>query len=418
MSKDYDVIVVGARCAGSPTAMLLARRGYRVLLVDRATFPSDTLSTLIIHAPGVAALRRWGLLDDVVATGCPAVERYVFDFGAVVIAGTPHPSDGSSAAYAPRRIILDNLLVDAAGRAGVEVREGFSVEDILVEHGVVVGIRGHGPNRRPVVERARVVVGADGWNSFVARAVGAERYHEKPVLENAFYTYWSGLPVDGFTTWVRGDRGFAAIPTNDDLTLVLVGCPYAQASAFRRDIEANYLAAVEREPELAKKFHSATRAARFVGGGVPNFFRKPFGPGWALVGDAGYTKDPVTGQGITDAFQSAQWCADAVDDALTGRRSHDDAMTDYQQRRDASVLPLYEFTTQLATLEPPPPDMQQLLAAMVGNQTAMDAFVSVTAGTLSPADFFDPANIATMLASTKECPKGGLSRSRGCPAQR
>ncbi len=251
--NEYDVIVVGARCAGSPTAMQLARRGYRVLVVDRATFPSDTLSTLIIHAPGVAALRRWGLLDEVMASGCPPVERYTFDFGPVVIAGTPHPSGGSSIAFAPRRTLLDKVLVDAAVREGAEVREGFTVEEILIEAGAVVGIRGHGEGGRSVVERARVVVGADGWNSFVARAVGAERYHAKPVLEHAFYTYWSGLPVDGFTTYLRGDRGFAAIPTNDDLTLVLVGCPYAQASAFRRDLEVNYLAALGRDPEFADR---------------------------------------------------------------------------------------------------------------------------------------------------------------------
>src|SRR5918912_2195334 len=143
MPRDYDVIVVGARCAGSPTAMLLARLGHRVLLVDRASFPSDTVSTLIIHAPGVAALRRWGVLHELVASGCPAVQRYIFDFGAFVIDGTPHPWDGNAMAYAPRRTVLDKILVDAADRAGAEVREGFTVEDLIIEDGVVVGVRGH-----------------------------------------------------------------------------------------------------------------------------------------------------------------------------------------------------------------------------------------------------------------------------------
>jgi flavin-dependent dehydrogenase len=398
MSHDYDVVVVGARCAGSPTAMLLARQGHRVLLVDRSTFPSDTLSTLVIHASGVAALQRWGVLDELVASGCPPIDRYVFDFGSAVIDGTPYASDGVQVAYAPRRTVLDKLLVDAAAAAGAEVREGFTVDEILVEDGTVVGIRGHGAGGGAIDVRARVVVGADGWNSAVARTVGAERYHERPVLENAFYTYWRGLDVDAFTTFLRGDRGFAAIPTNDDLTLVLVGCPYAQASAFRRDVEGSYMAALDLEPELAKRVRAATRVARFVGGGVPNFFRKPFGPGWALVGDAGYSKDPVTAQGITDAFHSAEWCAAAIGAHLAGARDHDQAMGEYQQRRDERVLPLYELTTQLATLEPPPPEMQELLAAMAGNQAAMDAFVSVTAGSLSPADFFDPTNLAGLLA--------------------
>jgi flavin-dependent dehydrogenase len=328
MSRDYDVIVVGARCAGSPTAMLLARRGFRVLLVDRASFPSDTVSTLIIHAPGVAALRRWGVLDELVATGCPAAQRYIFDFGPFVIDGTPHPWAGSPVGYAPRRTVLDKILVDAADRAGADVREGFTVEDLVIEDGVVVGVRGHGSHRTTVVEQARVVVGADGWNSRIARAVGSEAYHDKPVLERAYYTYWSGLPVDAFTTYIRGDRGFAAIPTNDELTLVLVGVPIGQANDFKHDVEANYLAAIDREPEFAKRLRAATREDRFVGEGVPNFFRKPFGPGWALVGDASYTKDPITAQGITDAFQGAERCAAALDEALTGRRSYDAAMSD------------------------------------------------------------------------------------------
>src|SRR4051812_11286049 len=179
MTEMYDAIVVGARCAGSPTAMLLARQGHRVLVVDRATFPSDTVSTHLIHAPGVAALARWGLLDRVTGTGCPAIESYSFDFGPFAITGRPHPADGVATAYAPRRTVLDKILVDAAADAGAEVREGFTVEEVLVEDGAVVGIRGHDAGGSPVVERARVVVGADGRNSHVVRAVHPEQYHEK-----------------------------------------------------------------------------------------------------------------------------------------------------------------------------------------------------------------------------------------------
>jgi flavin-dependent dehydrogenase len=396
---DFDVIVVGARCAGAPTAMLLARHGHRVLAVDRVTFPSDTLSTLVIHGTGIAALHRWGLLDRVVATGCPPIDRYVFDFGPIVIDGTPRPCDGISTAYAPRRTVLDAILVDAAGEAGAEVREGFTIDEILVEESMVLGVRGHGDDGNTLEARARVVVGADGWNSVVARAVDAPLYHAKPVLENAFYTFWRGLRVDAFRTWIRGDRGIAAIPTNEDLTLVLVGCPYAHARSFRRDLEANYLATLALVPELAEQLRAAERVERIVGGGVPNFFRQPFGPGWALVGDAGYTKDPVTAQGITNAFESAEWCANALHEVLENGRDVDKAMRQYQELRDTRSLPLYEFTTQLATLEPPPPEMQQLLAAIVGNRAAMDDFVSVNAGTLSPEAFFDPARTETILAS-------------------
>lgn len=399
--NDYDVIVVGARCAGSPTAMLLARDGHRVLVVDRATFPSDTLSTLVIHALGVATLRKWGLLDAVTATGCPPIERYSFDFGPFIIDGSPHPVDGVATAYAPRRTVLDKLLVDAAVSAGAEIRESFTVEEIIIEDCTVTGIRGHGDDGASVVERAAVVVGADGWNSIVARAVHADRYHEKPVLENAFYSYWSDLDVDAFTTIIRGDRGFAAIPTNDDLTLVLAGCPYAQAREFRGDLERSYLATFDAEPEFAKRIRAATRETPIHGGGVPNFFRPPHGPGWVLVGDAAYTKDPITGQGISDAFHSADACAAIIHRALTGADDLAAAMAAYQQERDSRVLPLYEFTTQLATLEPPPPEMQDLLGAVAANRPAMDAFVSVNAGTLSPTQFFDPAYLGPLLGAAE-----------------
>jgi len=399
MSETYDAIVVGARCAGAPTAMLLANKGYRVLLVDRASFPSDTLSTHVIHAPGVASLRRWGLLDAVTATGCPPIETYSFDFGPFTITGTPHAHDGGSAAYAPRRTVLDKILVDAAGDAGAEVREGFSVDEIIVENGSVVGIRGRGEDGITVVERARVVIGADGRNSQVAKATRPDTYNEKPKLQWSYYTYWSDLPVDGFEIYIRPDRGWAAASTNDGLTMLVVGWPFAEAHAYKADIEANYLKTLELAPEFAERVRTATREARFAGGASRNFLRRPFGPGWALVGDAGYNKDPITAQGISDAFRDAELCCTALEQTFGGERAFDDAMSDYQQSRDAQVLPVYEFTTQLATLEPPPPEMQQLLGAVCGNPDAMDAFVSVTAGTVSPVDFFDPEHIGRVMSA-------------------
>ncbi len=399
MATDYDAIVVGARCAGSPTAMLLARAGYRVLLVDRAEFPSDTLSTHVIHVPGVAALNRWALLDRVVATGCPPMEGYSFDFGPVTISGTPRPRDGLTTGYAPRRTVLDKILVDAAAEAGAEVREHFNVDEILIEDGTVVGIRGHGDGGAPVVERARVVIGADGRNSHVAKAVGAEEYNEKPRLQWSYYTYWSGLPVNGFEIVARPGRGWGAVQTNDGLTMLVIGWPYAEANAFKADVEANYLKTLELAPEFAERVRDAKREEPFSGGAVPNFFRNPFGPGWALVGDAGYNKDPITAQGISDAFRDAELCATAVDEALTGVRSFADAMSGYRATRDAAVLPIYEFTAETATLQPPPPKMQQLLGALHGNQDAADAFVSITAGTVSPVEFFNHDNIGRIMSA-------------------
>jgi 2-polyprenyl-6-methoxyphenol hydroxylase-like FAD-dependent oxidoreductase len=397
MSTSYDVIVVGARCAGSPSAMLLARMGHRVLVVDRATFPSDTVSTHVVQAPGVAALDRWGILDKVTASGCPPVETYSFDFGPVTIAGRPRPVAGHSAAYAPRRSVLDTLLIDAADAAGAEVREGFAVDEIIIEGDTVVGIRGRDRGGRTVTERATVVVGADGANSRVVRAVAPTIYHDRPPLQAGVYTYFSGLPVDGFEIFIRPFRGFAAVSTNDGLTMVVAGWPYAEHAANKRDIEGSFYQTIEIAPEFAERVRAATRQARFAGMPVPNYFRTPHGPGWALVGDAGYSKDPITAQGISNAFRDAELCAEALHAALTDTRLFDDAMADYQSTRDADSLAMYEFTCQMATLEPPPPEMQQLFAAMAHDQEAKDDFVSVVAGTVSPAAFLDPMNIGRIL---------------------
>ncbi len=399
--NSYDAIVVGARCAGSPTAMLLARKGYKVLVVDRARFPSDTVSTHIVHPPGVSALRRWGLLDRLVATGCPPIDTYAFDFGPFTISGAPGTEE-APVAYGPRRTVLDKLLVDAASEAGAEVREGFTVEQVVVEDGRVAGVRGRGRGGEAVTEHARVVVGADGRHSLVARAVKPEQYNEKPQLLCGYYTYWSGLPMDGrFETWVRPDRGFAAWPTNDDLTVVIGGWPFAELEANRGDIEGNYLKMLELAPAFAERVRAATREARFVGTAVPNYFRKPYGPGWALVGDAGYNKDFITGHGIHDAFRDAELCATALDESFSGARPFEVAMGEYQSTRDEQVLPMYELTTEIATLEPPPPEMQQVLGAVHGNQDAMDGFARVMAGVTSPAEFFSEENAGRILAAAR-----------------
>lgn len=396
-SSPYDAIIVGARCAGSPTAMLLARMGHRVLVVDRSTFPSDTTSTHMVHAPGVAALDRWGLLDEVAGSGCPPITRYSFDFGPFTIAGTPGTSSGPGVAYSPRRMVLDTILVDGAVAAGAEVRQGFSVDEVVTEDGRVVGIRGRDARGREVVERARIVIGADGWHSRVATAVGAAHYHQVPQLQWSAYSYWRDLPVDGFETYIRPGRGWAAMATNDGLTMLVVGWPAAEAAAFKSDVERNYLATLDLVPEFAARVAGATRVERFAGGTVPNFFRTPHGPGWALVGDAGYTRDSITGQGISDAFRDAESIAAALDAVWSGARRFDDVMGERQRRRDASQMPMFEFTTQLARLEPPPPELGELLAAVSASRPAMDAFASMAAGILSPAVFFDRAHLGPLL---------------------
>ena len=401
MSKTYDAIVLGARCAGSPTAMLLARKGYRVLVVDRATFPSDTVSTHILHPPGTASLAKWGLLDRLTATGCPPIHTYDFDFGPFTISGQPGTAD-APVAYCPRRTVLDKLLVDAAAEAGAEIREGFIVEEILFEDGRVTGIKGHSKGGAAVTERASVVVGADGRHSLVAGSVKPEQYNEKPALLCGYYSYWSDLPMNGrFETYVRPRRGMAAAPTHDGLTLVIAGWPQAEFDENKKHVEVSYLGTLDLAPSFAERLRAAKRQTPIVGATVPNFFRKPYGPGWALVGDAGYNKDFITAQGIQDAFRDAERCAIALDQVFAGTSRFDDAMSANQGERDDHVRPMYEFTCQLATLEPPPPEMQRLFGAIVGNQAAMDAFVRMNAGTISPAEFFAPGNVGTIMAAAQ-----------------
>ena len=395
----YDAIVVGARCAGSPTAMLLARKGYKVLVVDRATFPSDTISTHMIHPPGIEALKRWGLLDRVIATGCPPIARYSIDMGPFKIEGSPGTAE-APASYGPRRTVLDELLVKAAAEAGAEVREEFTVEELLFEDGRVAGIRGHAKGGQQVAEQARVVIGADGLYSLVAKSVAAEAYHEQPRLQAGYYTYWSDLPVPrGFEAYDRGDRAWAAWSTNDGLTLVVVSWPIAQFEENKHDIERHYLAALDRAPEFAARVREAKREERYVGTAVPNFFRKPFGPGWALVGDAGYNKDFITAQGISDAFRDAERCANALDESFQGHRTFEDAMGAYQAARDQHALPMFGFTCDFASFAPATPEKRAMLQAVHGNPEAMDGFIRTFAGVTSPAEFFSEENVGRIFAA-------------------
>ena len=415
--QTYDVIVIGARCAGSPTAMLLARKGYKVLVVDRSTFPSDTISTHLIHPVGIAALKRWGILARLVATGCPAIDTYAFDFGPFTIVGSPGTTD-APLAYCPRRTVLDQLLVEAAAEAGAEIREGFVVDEVLMDDGRVTGIRGHAKQDGPSVTiKARIVIGADGKSSLVARAVSPAQYHEKPELQASYYAYWSGLPMHGrFETYIRPNRGFAAIPTHDGLTCIVGGWPYSEFEANKHDIEGNYMKLFDGVPAFAERLRHAKRETKLFGAATPNFFRKPFGPGWVLVGDAGYIKDPITAHGIGDAFRDAEMVSAALDNAFSGRQTFDAALGAFQTARDTQVLPIYELTTQLATLAPPPPQMAQVLGAVAASPESMTGFCRVISGVTSPAEFFSEANVGQMFgraaaAATSGAPVSTVTHS-------
>lgn len=401
----YDVIVVGARCAGSPTAMLLARQGYRVLLLDKATFPSETLSTHMITMAGSAQLKRWGVLDQIEATNCPPITNIILDlsfelFGSFTLVGFPPPLDnGFGAIYAPKRILLDRILADAAVAAGAELRENFLVREILMEGERVIGIRGQSRTGETVKEEARLVVGADGMRSLVARSVGAPMYATAPAGTCGYYTYWSGVPIDSLEFYTRPNRTIVAFPTNDQQAAIFVEWTNREFHTFKADLEANFVATLDEiAPDLARRVRGGKREDRFMGtADLPNFFRKPYGPGWALVGDAGLHKDPITAQGITDAFRDAEFLAEAIDTGFSERQSLDEALAGYEQRRNETIMPLYEFICDRATLEPFPLEFQQVLAALRGNQDGINRFFGVIQNTIPFREFFSPENLLQIL---------------------
>jgi flavin-dependent dehydrogenase len=394
----YDVIIVGARCAGAPTAMLLARKGYKVLLLDKAIFPSDTISTHIIFAPGIARLKQWGLLDKVLATQCPLIERMVFDPGPFRLSWTPTPYDGIRYTIAPRRISLDKILLDAAIEAGVEMREGCTVEDLLMEGDQVTGVRCHTKGGGTAHEKARIVVGADGRNSIIARMVNAQSYNTIPSMTCWYYSYWSGVDIKDLEFYTPPGRGIGFIPTNDGLVCVPMIWPHDQFNVCRSDIEGNYLKTLQLVPGIAEIMHNAKREDRFYGmAELPMFFRKSYGLGWALVGDAGYHKDPITGQGIGDAFKGAEALTEAIDAGFSGRQGIDEALEQYVQKRDEKAMPMYGLTNEWAKLQPPPPEMQQIMMALQHNQEQTDRFVGAVAGVVPLPEFFSPENISQIL---------------------
>ena len=394
----YDVIVVGARVAGASTAMLLARQGLRVLAVDRASFPSDTLSTHQVQVPGVARLARWGLLDRLADAGTPAATHARFDTEVCVLDGSFPTYEGANAVLSPRRTLLDAVLVEAAREAGAEVREAFVVEEILIDDGAVVGIRGGEKGGAEVTERARLVIGADGRHSKVADAVDAEIYHEHEPISMACYAYWEGVELDG--GWLMSREGWAlgAWPTNDGLTLNVVSLPRARFEAFRSDVEGTMLATLDGAGEIGSRIRAGRRVERFrASPDLPNRFRVPYGPGWALAGDAGLVMDPITGQGIGHAFRDAELISDATAAWMGGAETFDVAFGRFQETRDAETKPMYDFTLDIAAMTAPSPEFVLLLEAIRDRPDEIDRFLGVLTGTEPIPRYMSPANMRKLI---------------------
>lgn len=394
----YHTIVIGSRCAGASTALHLARRGRRVLVLDRSVFPSDILSGHTIQPAGMARLARWGLLDRIRATGVPFASHIRFDVGDIVLEGSPVPADGIDSAVCIRRTVIDPILADAAVEAGAEVRLGHTVTELLRVRDRVIGVRGHDGNGKPFEAQAPVVVGADGPHSHVARAVGAPTYLRQPATTVTAYSYWSGLDLDGLELYPLPGRFFVTAPTNDGLTFVAQQIPVSEAGRYHRDVSGSFAENLAMVPHLRERVLAAERAERFRFARIEDsFFRQPYGPGWALVGDASYHKDPIIAQGMLDAFRDAELLGEAIDTGLDGSMA--DALEGYKQARDTAALPMYELTCGLADLDsPPPPEVLELIGALQGQPAHIARFLGVIAGTVAVSDFYGPDSLATVMA--------------------
>jgi flavin-dependent dehydrogenase len=356
----HDVVVVGARVAGSATALLLARLGHDVAVVDQASFPSDTVSTHSIARSGVVQLHRWGLLDEVLDSGAPAIRQVTFNAGGESVRQTIKHKAGVDLVVAPRRYVLDTLLATAAQRAGAQVRPGVTVTGLRRDgRGRVRGVSGHDRAGAPVELGARWVVGADGLRSRVARSVGAALTETGRAGGAAQYAYYEGVPWAGIEFFVA-ERFFAGVfPTHHGQACIFVCTPAADAGAVRRGAGSRVEAfgeLLERSaPQLAERLRVARRTSPVQGVlRQPNQLRQAFGPGWALVGDAGYYRDAVTAYGISDAFRDAELLAVALDRALGADAEEEEAaaLVRYQQHRDQALREIFEITCRLSAYPP------------------------------------------------------------------
>jgi len=396
----YDVIVVGARVSGAATAMLLARQGLRVLAVDRASFPSDTISSHQLQVPGAALLQRWGLLGKLTAAGTPPTRQVRFDADGVVLDGMFPAYEGVDALYSPRRTLLDSVLVEAAREAGAEVRENFRVTQVTGSGSQVTGIRGSARGGRFVSETASLVIGADGKRSLVAGAVGARRYRERPARSFASYSYWSGVPVSGGELYQRPGRAVAVFPTNDELTMVYVAAPMTEFASARADLEGHYQRTLDLCGDLGERVRCGTRAERLrTTPDQPNTFRRSYGPGWALAGDAGVVMDSISAQGMTNALRDASYLSAAVAAGLGGSRPLAAALHDHQRQRDRAIRGMYDFTLDLAAFPPARPGQRGFLAAVAADQQETSRFLGAFAGIVPPEDYFTLGTVVRILGS-------------------
>jgi flavin-dependent dehydrogenase len=346
LDSHYDAVIIGARCAGAATALLLARSGAKVLVVDRQAYGSDTMSTHALMRGAIVQLKQWGLIPSVVAARTPAIRSTTFHYGDEAIQVDIKPDHGVDCLLAPRRMVLDRLLVDAAREAGAEVRHGVALSELqFASSGRVIGASLRDTGGACMTVRSDIVIGADGRQSTVTQLVNAKTYVEGFNASGIVFGYYDHLNRDGSHWHFAKNVAAGVIPTNTG-HCVFAAVPAANfAETFRGDVMRGFLRVLETNcPKLRADVERSSLIGRLRGfGGTRGYLRQCHGPGWALVGDAGYFKDPLTAHGITDALRDAQLLSRGIVDGGTR------ALEDYQRERDALSLPFMRVTDAIAS---------------------------------------------------------------------
>jgi flavin-dependent dehydrogenase len=387
----FDVVVVGARCAGSPLATMLARRGLRVCLLDRSRFPSETLSTHVIQPCGVAVLDRLGVLDTVLEAGAVPLTRFTFVSGDARIDVAIDDGAFDVPALSMRRVALDHLLVEAAASAGADVRTGSAATGLLREDGRVAGVE---TKRGPV--HAQLVVGADGRGSTVARLAGAREYYVAPAGLMFAWAYFDGVEgADGqLLLGTTGEFAYVSSPTDEGLYMAAVCPPMDDRDSFLADREGNFMAGVRAWPELGGLLAGARRVGSIrVMANWHGYFREASGPGWALLGDAGNFKDPSPAQGIADALRQAESLAGAIGAGFEGTAGVDEELRRWWRWRDEDAFEMHWFAANMGVPGPAPPLADQVIRDLADDDAGTEQLLQVLNHEIRPSQLFTPRRL-------------------------
>lgn len=403
----YDALIVGGRAAGSSLAALLARQGRRVLVADRDEFPSETMSTHFMNLAAVGALKKLGVLGDILGAGFRPITRHRTWIGDCCFEGPNGPPGTFS--LCPRRIVLDSVLMEHAVKAGARFEERTRVDGLLLEDGHVAGamLQTAGGERREV--RARVVIGADGKSSRVADWVGAAKYDEVPALRPAYYGYFHGIeprPEATLELFFGGDQIGFLFPMREGEDCIAIEMQAEEFDEFRSDVSVAFDARLRRLPEMERRLKNAHLEGKLMGvKGIDNHFRKPYGPGWALTGDAGYLKDPSTGTGIGDALAQSFMLAEALGAWFDGA-DWEATMSGFQQKRDQAMKPMYDATLEFTRMRDVGPAEQAVLKALfmspATTRSLAHAIVAQLPSLLSPSDQAYARAVSRLFAPAPE----------------